>query len=77
MKLPYIEDKRSFVLEILASVFTVSGIYLGSTTLPGACAYAVSLVFWFWVSYRKKLHGLLPLNVATTIVTIKNLIAFM
>jgi hypothetical protein len=67
-------ERGAFWIEFGASVFTVAGMYLGSTTLEGAACYAVSLAFWFWLMPLKRLWGLLPLNVASAIVTAINLL---
>lgn len=65
--------KLDTVIELAASVLTLAGIYVGSTTLLGACFYLASLVFWFWMTYRKKLWGLLPLNCASLGISLLNL----
>jgi len=62
-----------FGLELGASFFTLAGIYLGSTTADGAVCYLVSLAFWFWLTWAKELWGLMPLNVASLVVTFINL----
>ena len=67
-------NRTDFAIEIAASIFTLAGIYLGSTTIPGASMYLVSLVFWFWIMFRKALWGLLPLNVATWFLSLLNLL---
>lgn len=56
-----------FVIEFMASVLTLAGIYAGSSTAAGAALYLMSLVFWYWLTVAKRLWGLMPLNVATTI----------
>lgn len=53
-------------LEIAASGTTLTGMYLGSSTLPGASMYLLSLVFWYTLTIKRKLWGLMPLNLATT-----------
>jgi hypothetical protein len=60
-------------IELLASALTLAGIYAGSTTATGAALYLGSLVFWYWLTVGKCLWGLMPLNVATTIVAGMNL----
>ena len=62
-----------FLLELGASLFTLAGIYLGSTTTHGAGCYLISLVFWFWLTWARNLWGLMPLNVASLAITILNL----
>ena len=60
-------------VELAASVFTLAGIYIGSTTALGAACYLVSLVFWWWLTVAKKLWGIVPLNAASTVVSAFNL----
>ena len=60
-------------IETGASVLTLAGIAAGSTTVAGSCLYLASLVFWFWISFRKQLWGLMPLNVATLAISVFNL----
>lgn len=62
-----------FCLELWASAFTLAGIYLGSTTVPGAGCYLIGLVAWFWLTYAKELWGLMPLNIASLAITLLNL----
>lgn len=62
-----------FWIELAASSLTLAGVWFGSTTALGAAFYLASLVFWYWVMIRKALWGLLPLNVATTIIASANL----
>jgi hypothetical protein len=59
---------RWFIVEMLASALTLAGMYQGSTTPPGAALYLAALVFWYLLTWRKRLWGLLPLNVASTVV---------
>lgn len=68
------KDKLAFGLEFGASVTTIVGIYVGSTTLIGASWYAVSLIFWYGLMFRRRMWGLAPLNVASTIVVAINLL---
>lgn len=60
-------------IELGASGFTLAGMYVGSTTVAGASLYLVSLVFWYALVYRQKLHGIIPLNVASTGVALLNI----
>ena len=64
---------RWLIVELLASCLTLAGIYVGSTTAIGAALYLVSLVFWYALTVGKRLWGLMPLNVATTVVASMNL----
>ena len=62
-----------FLVELMASITTLAGVYLGSTTLPGVCMYVASLVFWYALTVKKRLWGLMPLNIGTTVVLAINL----
>lgn len=64
---------RWFVIELLASAFTLAGIYVGTTSLVGAALYLVALAFWFALCVGKRLWGIMPLNIASTIVSGMNL----
>lgn len=57
-----------FWIELAGSVMALAGMYVGSTTLPGALCYAVSTTMFFWLMFLKKLWGLWPLNVGSAIV---------
>lgn len=63
----------SFWLQLCASITTLLGIYLGSTTLYGASCYALSLIFWYTLTFKDKMWGIMPLNIATTVVVIVNI----
>jgi len=65
--------RRWLIVELLASCLTLAGIYAGSTTAVGAGLYLASLLFWYVLTIGKRLWGLMPLNVATTIVASLNL----
>jgi len=64
---------RWLACELAASGLTLAGIYAGSTTIAGALLYLLSLVFWYAVTVKKRLWGLMPLNVATTFIVSLNL----
>ena len=64
---------RWLVVELLASCLTLAGIYAGSTTAIGASLYLASLVFWYALTVGKRLWGLMPLNIASTVVSALNL----
>lgn len=64
---------RWFFVELAASVLTLAGIWIGSTSLLGASMYLASMVFWFALTINKRIWGLMPLNVASTVVTCINL----
>lgn len=64
---------KLLIVELLASGLTLAGIYIGSTTAIGAGLYLASLVFWYWLTVAKRLWGLMPLNVASTVVSVINL----
>jgi hypothetical protein len=55
---------RLLAIELAASILTLVGMALGSTTIKGAACYLASMVFWFLLMYLRKMWGLLPLNVA-------------
>lgn len=63
-----------WTIETCASVLTLTGMYIGSTTVHGASWYLASMVFWFWICLGKKMYGLLPLNLATVAITTMNLL---
>jgi hypothetical protein len=67
-----ITDPTGLTIEVLASISTLFGIFLGSTTLEGSVAYAVSLVFWYWLTVRRRMWGLMPLNIGSSVVTAWN-----
>jgi hypothetical protein len=60
-------------IELAASFLTLAGIYVGSTTATGAGLYLASLVFWYALTIGRRLWGLMPLNVASTVVSTLNL----
>lgn len=62
-----------FYIELAASLFTVGGIFLGTTTFLGAIVYGCSLAFWWVLTFRRAMWGLLPLQVSATGVTAWNL----
>jgi len=64
---------RWLFVELLASILTLAGIYVGSTTALGASMYLASLVFWYALTFAKRLWGLMPLNIASTVVSALNL----
>jgi hypothetical protein len=59
---------RVRVLELFASVFGLTGMYLGSTTLHGAECYAVAVPCLIACVSIRRLWGLLPLNLAQAVV---------
>ena len=64
----------SLALSLGASVTTFLAIWLGTTTRAGAQWYAVSMPFWWGLVIHDQLLGLIPLNVAMTIVAVRNLL---
>lgn len=74
---PGVESRRTravdFAIQLLASVTTLIGMKVGSTTLMGAEFYLVSTIAWCAISWRKSLHGVWPLNIAGLVVTLLNL----
>jgi len=65
---------RVRALELFASVFGLTGMYLGSTTLHGAMCYAVAVPCLIGCVYVRQLWGLLPLNLAQAVVIGINLL---
>ena len=68
-----VNANRDFWIESAAGGLTLAGIYIGSTTAAGAGCYLGSLVFWFWMMFRKRVWGLAPLNCATLVIASLNL----
>lgn len=64
---------RVRALELIASVFGLAGMYLGSTTLHGAMCYAVAVPCLIACVLTRRLWGLLPLNLAQAVVIGLNL----
>jgi len=56
------------MLELLASVFGLAGMYLGSTTLQGVVCYSVAIPCLIGCVIIRRLWGLLPLNLAQAVV---------
>jgi hypothetical protein len=61
-------------LEVFASVFGLTGMYLGSTTLAGALCYVVAVPCLIGCVSVRRLWGLLPLNLAQAVVIGINLL---
>jgi hypothetical protein len=61
--------KHQQTLEWSASIATLSGQAIGSTTLQGALIYALANVLWWRLTIRSRMWGLLPLNVAGAAIT--------
>jgi hypothetical protein len=62
------------ILQTIALVFGLTGMYLGSTTLHGCICYAVAIPCLISCVCARRLWGLLPLNLAQTVVIGINLI---
>lgn len=60
-------------IELAASVCTLIGMYLGSTTGLGAALYLASAVFFWVVVQERRLWGLVPLNAGVTVIAIINI----
>jgi len=60
-------------IEILISASTLAGMRLGSTTLHGIECYLVSTGLWCLITWRKRLHGVWPLNIGALVVMLLNL----
>ena len=63
----------NFVIDLAASLTTLAGMWLGSTTGAGAAFYLASSAFWFALMFRRRMWGLAPLNVAALAITLHNL----
>lgn len=63
----------NFLIELAASITTLRGMYLGSTTSAGACWYLVAGFFWIVLMFRRRLWGLAPLNLIALGVACLNL----
>lgn len=64
---------RARLLELAASVFGLTGMYLGSTTPSGALCYAVAVPCLIACVAIRRVWGLLPLNIAQALVIAINL----
>lgn len=62
-----------FGIECTASVLTVTGLALGTSTLEGSLVYLLSMLPWWALLIRKRMWGLLPLNIASTLIITRNL----
>jgi hypothetical protein len=56
-------------LELSAALITLTGQFLGSTTLPGAICYLFAAIMWSWLTIYMKMWGLMPLNAASGVVS--------
>ncbi len=65
---------RARALELVASLFGLTGMYLGSSTPSGALCYAVAIPCLIGCMAIRRVWGLLPLNVAQAVVIAINLI---
>lgn len=72
-----VESRRfspvDLTIEVVASVTTLFGMKVGSTTLMGAEFYLVASIAWCAISWRKSLWGIWPLNIGALLVTLSNL----
>ena len=64
---------KAFWIEMGASFFTVTGVWLGTTTLNGAIYYLIGCGFWIVIMVKNNLWGIAPLNVFATLATLYNL----
>ncbi len=60
-------------IELVASVATLAGMWVGSTTAHGAELYLVGTAAWMAISWRKSLIGIWPLNIGAGVVSLMNL----
>ena len=56
-------------LEFAAAIATLTGQFLGSTSLNGAVCYACATVLWSWLTIYSRMWGLMPLNVVSAMIT--------
>lgn len=72
-----VESRRTravdFSIQLLASVATLAGMWVGSTTARGAEFYLIGTAAWIAISWRKSLHGIWPLNIGAAAVSLVNL----
>lgn len=61
------------LLELGASVFTLYGMFYGSTTPLGICLYFIGTAIWFVLTFFTKQWGLMPLNFGALFVLFHNL----
>jgi hypothetical protein len=61
------------LVELFASLLTIIGMAIGSTTQTGNGFYMASQIFWLWLMFSRKMWGLIPLNVAMTAVEVWHL----
>jgi hypothetical protein len=62
----YSIEWRNRLVEIFASLLTIMGVAVGSTTPTGNDFYMAGQVFWWWLTISRRMWGLLPLNIAMT-----------
>lgn len=72
-----VESRRTravdLTIQLLISASTLAGMRLGSTTLHGIECYLVSTCLWCIVTWRKRMHGVWPLNIGALVVMLWNL----
>ena len=61
-------------LEFGAGLFTLYGMFYGSTTPLGIVMYLVGTAFWFALTIFTKQWGLMPLNIGALFVLIHNVL---
>lgn len=66
-------SRVDLAIEILISASTLAGMRLGSTNLHGIECYLVSTCLWCVITWRKRLHGVWPLNIGALVVMALNL----
>jgi hypothetical protein len=66
--------KLDTAIDLAASLTTLVGMWLGSTTLVGAIVYLISTAFWFTLMFRRRMWGLAPLNVAALFISVINIV---
>jgi hypothetical protein len=54
------------LVEIFASLLTIMGASIGSSTPIGNEFYMAGQIFWWWLMFSRRMWGLIPLNIAMT-----------
>ena len=65
--------RLDLAIQLVASLGTLAGMWIGSTTLPGASCYLVATLAWMAISWRNNLHGIWPLNAGSLVISCINI----
>jgi len=68
-----VNQRLNFLIDLAASITTLVGMHLGSTTYAGAAWYIAAAGFWFALMFRRRMWGLAPLNVAALAIACENM----